>query len=75
MAVQKNLTKTSLVMEISTGETDEKGNTIYKDRTFNNISLLATSENIHAVAQVIAAVLAEPVGFYYLKDTSELVNR
>ena len=25
MAVQKNLTKTSLVMEISTGETDEKG--------------------------------------------------
>lgn len=50
MAVQKNITKTSLVMEISTGETDEKGNTVYKDRTFTNISLAATSENIHAVA-------------------------
>ena len=32
MAVQKNLTNTSLVMEVSTGTTDEKGNTIYKNK-------------------------------------------
>lgn len=75
MAVQKNITNTSLVMEVSTGTTDEKGNTIYKNKTFSNISLSATSENIYVVAQAIASVLSEPAGFYYLKDTSELVDR
>ena len=74
MAVQKNLNNLSLVMEVSTGETDEKGNTIYKNKTFNNIKLSATSEIIFAVAQAIATVLSEPVKSYYLKETSVLVD-
>lgn len=75
MAVEKNRTNTVLIMEVSSGKTDENGATIYKNKTFSNISLAATNENIHAVAQAIASVLSEPAGFYYLKDTSQLVDR
>ena len=59
-------------MEIS-GETDEKGNTIYKDKP-DNISLLATSENIHAVAGYSSS-FSWTCWFLLSKDTSELVNR
>lgn len=73
MAVQKNLNITTLVIEVG-DKTDDSGNTKYSNKNFNNINTSATPENIHAVAEAISAILDYPVGYYYVKETSQIVN-
>ena len=74
MAVLKNPESTSLVLEIESG-VDSKGVTTYRKKTFSNINVTATPENVYAVATAIAAVLENGTRDYILKDTSKLVNQ
>ena len=74
MAILKNQESTSLVMEIANG-VDNKGSTTYRKKTFSNVNVTATPENVHAVASAIAAVLENATRDYILKDTSKLINQ
>lgn len=74
MAVLKNPESSSLIIEIENG-VDSKGSTTYKRKTFNNINVAASSDNVFAVAQAIAAVLEKGTRDFILKDTGKLINQ
>lgn len=73
MTIQKNLNTSTLVIEVG-DKTDDSGNTKYSNKNFNNINRSATPENIHAVAEAISAILEYPVGYYYVKETSQILS-
>ena len=74
MAVLKNPESTSLVLEIESG-VDSKGITTYRKKTFLNIDVTASDENIYAVATAIASVLEKATRDYLIKNTGKLVNQ
>lgn len=73
MTIQKNLNTRTLVIEVG-DKTDINGSTKYSNKNFNNINSSTTSENIHSVAEAIAATLNYPIGYYYVKETSQILD-
>ena len=74
MAILKQQESASLVMEIANG-VDDKGSTTYRKKTFSNVNVTATPDNVHKVATAIAAVLENGTRDFILKDTSKVVNQ
>lgn len=73
MAVSTVKLTSALMMKVKTG-VDGKGNDIFKNITFKKIKPAAAEEDVFAVAQGIASILAVPVSSIQRQDLDELVN-
>ncbi|MBE6049161.1 MAG: DUF1659 domain-containing protein [Clostridium sp.] len=73
MAANKIINTTSLQVEIANGK-DSNGNTTYKKKTFSNINVNASSQDIYDVATAIKGVLGVSTRDFYIADSSKLVD-
>ncbi|EYE87095.1 hypothetical protein Q428_15380 [Fervidicella metallireducens AeB] len=73
MAVNSVRLTSALVMKVKTG-VDGKGNDIFKSITFKRVKPGAVKEDVFAVAQGIASILAVPVSSVQRQDLDELIN-
>lgn len=73
MAVIKSPKSLSLIIKVADG-INEKGDIIYKRKTFSNISPTATPQSIHNVAMSIRNVIAKTTVSFHLSETSLLQN-
>lgn len=73
MAVTKTTQSVSLIISVE-DTLNSKGEMTYKKKSFSNVNLNASAENIHNVATAISNVLSKATGDYTLKETSLLLN-
>ena len=67
----KTIETSSLVLEIENG-TNEKGEKVYKKKTFSNVRTDADVDAILGIGKAIAAVLAVETRTIFLNDSSIL---
>ena len=71
MAVTKQITTTSLSIEVQSG-LDKAGDPIYSKKNFSNVRTDVTPDNAFAVAEAVKNVLSAPTRSYLLNESSSL---
>lgn len=71
MAVSKEISATSLAIEMENG-VDSSGNTTYIKKNFSGVKDGADPEKVYAVAEAIKGVLGANTRYYYLTEVSLL---
>lgn len=71
--IQKELNSTSFSIEMENGQ-NSKGETVYKKKTFSNLKVDASPEDIYAVADAIKPMLNSATRNIIINDISTLVQ-
>jgi len=71
MAVTKQITTTSLSIEVQSG-LDKAGDPIYAKKNFSNVRTDVTPNNAFAVAEAVKNVLSANTKSYFLNESSSL---
>ena len=71
MAVTKQITTTSLTIEVQSGQ-DKAGDPTYSKKNFSNLRTDVTSEDAYAVAEAIRSVLSAGTRSIFLNESSSL---
>ncbi|UOF92174.1 DUF1659 domain-containing protein [Fodinisporobacter ferrooxydans] len=69
--IASNIDTTHLVIRIIAGTTVD-GKAIYKNRTYNNIKVSATDDDVYAVGQAMASLQADQVAAVERINTNKL---
>ena len=73
MAVQGVTSSRSFAIEVRTS-TDALGNPVYSKKSFSNVSIDATLENVYEVANEVKDLLKGDTRDVYLSQTDQLIN-
>lgn len=73
MAISKIVDSKSFSIEVKSG-VDAKGADTYAKKSFSNLRIDATAQNVYDVAEAIKAVLSEPTRAYFVNTASNLIN-
>lgn len=73
MAIEKHLESASLILKLENGK-DSKGNNVYKNKTFSNISTSATNEQLYATGVAISNILSNATIDIKVRENSFLVE-
>ena len=71
MAVSKEISTTSLAIEVESG-VDSSGNATYSKKSFSGVKDGADPEKVYAVAEAIKGVIGANTRYYYLTEVSLL---
>ncbi|QED49685.1 DUF1659 domain-containing protein [Cytobacillus dafuensis] len=70
---QARMFDTKLRLSFETG-LNEKGEPIFKSKTFGNVKNTATADQLHQVAQAIAALSNDPLAAVVRNDSFDIVG-
>ncbi len=63
-----------LQLRVNTGEQDEQGRDIYRNRTYNSINPTIDSEHLHKLAEDMGALMDDTLTDIYRHKTFQLVE-
>lgn len=73
MAVNKQVETVSLSIEIQNG-LDKAGDPTYSKKTFSNVRIGASADDVYAVAEAVKGILSANTRSYFLNESSTLAQ-